>query len=347
MKLFRWLLMVVVVIAVIGFVLRGPLLDRIAQWHINESLNRVDTSLLTDGKLHVILCGTAAALPDPNRAGPCAAVIAGGQFVLFDAGPASWRVVDRLNLPTAKLSAVVITHLHSDHIGGLGEAIEQSWINGRAAPLNVYGPPGIDDVVNGFALVYRHDVGYRVAHHGPAAMPPEAASAVAHIIPPPTGTDRFPVFEANGLVVEAFRVDHAPIDFAYGYRVSYRGRIVVISGDTKPCESVVVNAKDADLLLHEALARSLTERASQIAKDTGKPRMSQLVHDIGGYHSTPVEAAQVAQKAGVHELVLTHIFPPVGNALARHLFLEGAADAYSGKLVLGEDGMRFDLGPVN
>jgi len=155
------------------------------------------------------------------------------------------------------------------------------------------------------------------------------------------------VFARNGLEVRAFRVHHEPVDFAYGYRISYRGRVVVISGDTRKCAEVLENARGADLLVHEALAASLTERAVQRAQALGLTRMAGLAHDVSGYHTTPVEAAQLAQEAGVHELVLTHIFPPLPNALARHLFLAGAAAAYDGKLVLGEDGMRFDLAPVN
>ena len=344
----RWFLfLLVLLLAGAGYAAYPRLLDRLAQRGIDRGLQRSNTAILDDGQLHLFLCGTAAALPDPDRAGPCTAVVAAGQLVLIDAGPASWRVVDGLNLPVARLSAVLVTHLHSDHIGELGEAIEQSWIAGRVDPLDIYGPPGIEDVVQGFAQVYSHDQGYRVAHHGAAAMPPQAARAVAHVIAPPSGTSAVPVFARNGLEVSAFRAHHEPVDFAYGYRIAYRGRVVVVSGDTKKCAAVLENARGADLLVHEALATALTERVVQRARALGLPRMAGLAHDVSDYHTTPVEAAQLAQEAGVHELVLTHIFPPLPNALAQHLFLAGTAAAYDGKLVLGEDGMRFDLAPAN
>lgn len=343
----HWLLAAVLVLPSLGFVLQRPLLDHIVRARMDQTLQRVDTSLLQDGKLHVFLCGTAAALPDPDRAGPCTGVLAGGQFLLIDSGPASWRVVDGLNLPAAQLSAVLITHLHSDHIGELGEAIEQSWIAGRTQPLDVYGPPGIDEVVQGYAQVYAHDAGYRVAHHGAGYMPPQGAQAVAHVLPPPQGQDGEPVLERGGLKVRAFAVDHAPVDHAYGYRIEYRGRVVVISGDTRKSDAVIANARGADLLLHEALASQLVDRASTRAKQLGLARLGKMAHDITDYHSTPLQAAEVAQAAGAQELVLTHIFPPLPNALARHLFLAGTAAAYHGKLVLGEDRMRFDLNPLD
>src|SRR5262249_40602158 len=77
-------------------------------------------ALLDDGKLHVVLCGTGSPLADPQRAGPCTAVLAGGHFLLVDVGPGSWREVALLRLPRARLEAVLLTHFHSDHIGELG-----------------------------------------------------------------------------------------------------------------------------------------------------------------------------------------------------------------------------------
>ncbi|SEQ90644.1 ribonuclease Z [Solimonas aquatica] len=339
------LLLLPLIVAGVLYALCAPLLEAVTRQRIDANLQRVDARLLDDGRLHVLLCGTAAALPDPDRAGPCTAVLAGGQFILIDAGPGSWRVLDGLNLPLSRLSSVLITHLHSDHIGELGEAIEQSWIAGRKQPLDVYGPPGIEDVLQGFAQVYAHDVGYRVAHHGETYMPGAAAPARAHPLAPPQGTQAQRVFSAGDLEVSVFAVDHAPVDHAYGYRIRYRGRTVVISGDTRPAESVRVNARNADLLLHEALSTRFTERAVQRAAALGQARTAKLAHDVGDYHTTPLQAAQLAQAAGVKELVLTHIFPPLPNALARHLFLEGTREVYSGKLLLGEDGMRFDLSP--
>ena len=114
-------------VAVAGVVVafRAPLLQRIVDARIDANLTRTNTGLLDDGQLHVVLCGTAAALPDPDRAGPCTAILADGQFLLIDAGPGSWRVLDGLNLPVARLSALLLTHLHSDHIGEVGEAVEK------------------------------------------------------------------------------------------------------------------------------------------------------------------------------------------------------------------------------
>ena len=339
----RIILLVVVALAVVAYVKRDPLLEKLITRQIDKTLTRADTSLMSDGKIHVILCGTAAALPDPDRAGPCTAIIAGDQFWLVDTGPSSWRNVDNLNLPVSKLSGVLITHFHSDHISDLGEAITQSWIAGRSKPLDVYGPPGINDVVGGFQQAYSHDKKFRVDHHGADYMPPAGDEAVAHLIPAPKGIDAEPVLERNGLKISAFRVDHAPIDFTYGYRFEYRGRVVVISGDTKKTESVIRNSQNADLLIHEALASKMTNRAAARANELGLFRIGKMAVDVHDYHATPVQAAEVAEAAHVKKLVLTHIFPPLANPLAKHLFLEGTSETYHGPLILGADGTRIDI----
>lgn len=336
-------LLILALLAGAGWLLRDRILDAITQKKIDQTLTRADDTLLTDGNLHVVLCGTAAALPDAQRAGPCVAILANGEFWLIDAGPASWRNVDQMNLPISKLSGILVTHLHSDHIGDIGEAMTQSWIAGRKQPLELYGPSGIEDVAAGFQQVYAHDEHYRVVHHDAAYMPPAAHGITAHALPTPEGVKTVPVFERNGLRISAFRVDHAPVDIALGYRIEYGGRVVVISGDTKKNASVIHNAEGADLLLHEALAAQMTERASTRARELGLTRTAKLAHDVSDYHTTPVEAAEVAAAAHVRKLVYTHIFPPLPNALAKHLFLSGTADAFSGPIVLGEDGMRFTL----
>lgn len=337
--------LIALTIVVIGYAERGPIMERVITRQIDRTLKRVDNSLLTDGKIHVILCGTAAALPDRDRAGPCTAVIAGGQFWLVDVGPSSWRNVDQLNLPVSKLSGVLITHFHSDHIGDLGEAITQSWIAGRSKPLDIYGPQGINDVVAGMQQAYSHDQQYRVDHHGADYMPPAGDSAIAHAIATPEGLNAVTVLDADGLKISAFRVDHAPVDLAFGYRFDYRGRVVVISGDTRKSPVVVHNAQNADLLVHEALASEMTNRASARAEQIGMHRIAKMAIDVRGYHATPVEAAEVAEAAHAKKLLLTHIFPPLANRVAELLFLKGTSDAYHGPLILGQDGTRIDIDP--
>src|SRR5262249_39130291 len=155
------------------------------------------------------------------------------------------------------------------------------------------------------------------------------------------------VLERGGLRATMFRVDHRPVEPAVGYRFDYRGRSVVISGDTRKSDSLIQHARDADLLIHEALQPAMMERVATVARELGRTRVAKLATDTISYHTSPVEAAAVAREAGVRHLVLTHLVPGPPNFLARRMFTQGMTAVYSGEITVGEDGMRFTLPPAS
>src|SRR5690606_26014472 len=135
------------------------------------------------------------------------------------------------------------------------------------------------------------------------------------------------VLDADGLRITMFRVDHEPVRPAVGYRFDWRGRSVVVSGDTRKSTSVVEHARGADLLVHEALAPQFTERAVAAARRLGMERLAKLASDIPGYHTTPREAGEIAQAAGAKHLVLSHLVPPPNNFLVRRSMRADAKSA--------------------
>lgn len=317
--------------------------ERFIDGQIERNFGRADKALLESPDMTVVLCGTGSPLPDPDRASACTAIVAGGEILLVDTGPGSWEQVDLANLPTGAVGTVLLTHLHSDHIGGLGEAMTQSWIGGRTKQLQVYGPPGTAKVVEGFNMVYAADQDARTAHHTERYMPRAAANAVAHELalgPEPDASTV--VFERGPLKVIAFRVDHTPVE-GVGYRIESNGRSVVVSGDTKKSASLVKHATGADILIHEALQPDLVKRSSDIAKRIGNERIGHMANDILDYHASVVEAAEVARDAKVPHLVLNHLVPAPNNWFTERIFLRGTGDVYDGELTVGEDGMRFTL----
>ena len=321
--------------------------DRLIDRTIEGNLTRADRSLLEGPDLTVVLCGTGSPLWDRTRAGACTAVIAGGQMILVDVGSGAWESVDGAGLPTGDLSAILLTHFHSDHIADLGEAVMQSWVAGRRQPLDVYGPVGVARVVNGFREAYAQDVDHRVAHHDEQFMPRAAGSPVAHEIAlPDDPAASAVVLERNGLRVTMFRVDHRPVEPAVGYRFEYRGRSVVVSGDTAKSPNLTHHARGADILVHEALQREMIERAAGVAKRIGLERTAKLANDTKSYHTSPVEAAEVARDAGVKHLVLTHLVPGPTNVLIERMFTRGMSDVFAGEITVGADGMRFTLTPA-
>ncbi|MCE9648409.1 MAG: MBL fold metallo-hydrolase [Parvibaculum sp.] len=325
--------------------------------------DRSQAALLTDGGLHLAICGSGSPMPDPTRANACTAVIAGGHIVIIDTGPGSWKKFAQMRLPGGKIDTILLTHLHSDHIGDLGEFAVQSWINGRDKPLDIFGPAklpspalapdsegheygtsGTLDVVKGFALAYDADSAYRILHHGADYLIPDGARIVGHEIQTPNRDELVTVYDKDGLKISAFLVDHHPIEPAYGFRVEYAGRVAVLSGDTKKTESVERFSKGADLLIHEALNHDMVKLMEGPVKELNSPRLSKMLNDTINYHTSPVEAAEIAKAAGVKLLVYSHIVPPLVNALSEKMFMRGVAEARGdGDVRIGHDGMLISL----
>ncbi|HEU4427341.1 MAG TPA: MBL fold metallo-hydrolase [Myxococcota bacterium] len=299
------------------------------------------TDLLADDALRVLICGSASPLPHPTRARPCTAVFAAGKLWVVDVGPGSWNHMGGWRVPP-ELGAVLITHFHSDHIGELGEWNLQSWVNGRSAPLTVIGPEGVQRVVAGFNEAYALDVGYRAAHHGADFLPPEVGGMTPAPIAFPDGASSAVVHDADGLRITAFLVGHAPISPAVGYRFDYQGRSAVVSGDTVKSANLIRVAQDADVLVHEAQANHIVALLEETAADA-RPRVAKILGDIPSYHTSPVQAAEAANEAGVKLLVLSHLTPPPPNRLVERMFVRGVDAVRSDGWLLADDGMLFTL----
>jgi len=292
-------------------------------------------------ELSVLLCGTNAPLPDPDRAGACTLVAAGDNLYIVDAGLGSVRNLVMWHVPLAQVKGVFLTHFHSDHIGDLGELRLQTWVAGRRAPLKVYGPPGVEDVVAGFNRAYSHDADYRTAHHGEDFLPREDVDLVAVPVPMSGATAR--ALSENGLNVTAIRVDHGPVKPAYGYRFDYAGRSISISGDTSYYEPFAKAAHGSDVMVHEAQSNRLVALLGQALTAGGYPRPAKIMHDIPTYHTTPVDAARIANLAQAKLLVFSHINPPLRSWIAERAFLEGVSDVRRHGWMLGRDGTLIRL----
>jgi ribonuclease Z len=312
---------------------------------VGERVGRDVTAGLPDG-LHVGLCGTGSPLPSPTRAGPCNVVIAGKHIFVVDIGEGGARNINLMGIPAGRIEGLLLTHFHSDHTDGLGPLMLARWTSSAArAPLPVHGPAGIEQLVTGYNAAYKIDNGYRTAHHGPKIVPPAGAGAtpVLFTFPEAGSGDTVLVLEQDGLRITAVRVNHGPVKPAAGYRFDYKDRSVVISGDTIKSTALITAAKGADLLVHEALQPRLVRMMTAGLDAKGQKNLAQITRDILNYHTTPEEAAEVARAAGVKELVLSHIVPSIPSKFFYPAFLGDARNRFSGKLVVGEDGMLFSL----
>ena len=295
--------------------------------------------------LRVTFCGTSGPLPVVGRAKPCVAIQAGDNLYLVDAGPESTENLMLWRMPVANAKAVFISHMHSDHIGDVGEFNLQSWVAGRAAPLTLVGPPGVEKVAAGFNQVYELDHGYRKAHHehGAFKFSLEAGLLKAKPVPVPAGAATAVAWRDGPLTVTAIVVAHDPIKPAYGYRFDYKGRSVVISGDTRKWPPLAEAAKGADVLIHEAQNSDMTKQLSSGLAMLGNARMSSLMTDTLSYHTTPVEAADIARAAGVKRLVLYHLTQAGLPFYTPETFTKGMDAGGPLDWRLSKDGMTIDL----
>jgi ribonuclease Z len=282
--------------------------------------------------LRVYVCGSASPL-GMGQAQACIAVITPEHFYLIDSGAGSTDNISRLGLPMSRLQGVLLTHFHSDHIAEIYEVNLSSWVQGRPQPLTIYGPEGVDEVVDGVNTSYRQDRIYRTGHHGEELLPPALGVLQQATIAPGV------ILEDGDLKISAYVAEHPPIHPAVGYRVDYRGRSVVISGDSNVTENTLKISDGADLLLHDALSVPTVSALSEALGAAGQSRQSKIVADVMDYHASADSLIELANNSDVDMVAFYHLVPVPPNALLANVFLRGAPE----NVLLTEDLMWFEL----
>jgi ribonuclease Z len=337
------LLVLVLIAGSAAYAMRGRLATAAMGQIYNRALGENPIAELPDG-LHIGLCGTGSPMADPTRVGPCVAVVAGKQLFVVDSGSGSTRNLSLMNLPPPRVDAVFVTHFHSDHIADLGELMLQRWAGGaRSTPLPIYGPAGIEQVVDGFEAAYQLDRGARIAHHGEAVAPPSGFGGEPRPFPVDHRAPDVLLIDEPDLKVFAFPVEHHPAEEAVGYLFIYKGRRLVISGDTSASSRLEAAAKGADLLAHEGLQPSLVAIQHRAAVKGGRTNVAKILSDIPSYHATPEQAAAIAERAGVKALLFYHEIPPLPIKALNGPFLGKAGEIYSGPIQVGQDGDFISL----
>jgi ribonuclease Z len=269
--------------------------------------------------IEITLLGTGSPLPDPNRAGPSTLVRAGGKTFLFDAGRGVGLRLAAAGAAWPLLDAVLLTHLHSDHITDLNDAITGRWVTSFAPnPLPIVGPVGTEVVVGGILTMLGPDISYRIAHHEDMTEGPQPQVSEC------TGGVVYEDADADVRIIAA-PTDHRPVEPTLGYRIEHGGAAVVIGGDGIPCAGLDELCAGADAYVQTVLRDDLVRQIPV-----------QRFLDTIDYHSTVRQAAETAAKGQVGTLVLTHQVPtPAPGSEAEWIAL--AAEAFDGRIVFGED----------
>ena len=280
----------------------------------------------------VTLVGSGNPVPEADRFGPATLVEAGDQKLLFDAGRAVTIRLWQLNVPFSKISPLFLTHFHSDHTIGIPDLWLTGWLGGpfgrRVTPFHVIGPPGTKELMTNLERAYAADIRIRIADEH---YPPEGVKVIADEF-----TGEGVVYEKDGVRVTAFVVDHGDeIKPAYGYRVDFEGRSIVLSGDTRLNENVIKYGTGADVLVHEVAAVR-----SELLNDD-------QVRRVMAHHTSPQEAGTVFTRAHPKLAVYTHLTllarPPVPAVTIPEVIAQ-TRETYSGPLEAGEDLMTVEIG---
>jgi ribonuclease Z len=276
-------------------------------------------------EIKVTLLGTGTPVPAMNRFGPSILVEAGGQKFLFDAGRGALQRLAQLKVRWQDIDGVFLTHLHSDHVVGFPDLWLTGWLTGpgRDRPLRVWGPRGTIKMMSHLEQAYDFDIRIRLYDDRAA---PDGVTLLAEDI------NEGVVFEKAGLKITAFEVDHAPVRPAFGYRVDYGGRSVVLSGDTRVSQNLIRNAQGVDLLVHEVASPESLQRAG-----TRPERAKSVI----GHHVTPEQAGEVFAKTKPRLAVYSHIVQP--DATEQDL-IPPTRKTYSGPVEVGEDLMVIQVG---
>jgi ribonuclease Z len=283
--------------------------------------------------IRVTLLGTGTPILNINRFGMSTLVEAGGQKLLFDAGRGVAMRLYQARVPLREITAIFITHLHSDHIAGIPDIYATAPLlpPGRRVPLEIWGPQGIADVARGVEMMFSANNHIRLAEK---ELVPEVTKIATHDVPADGGA----LFQKDGVVVTAFLVDHGQAKPAYGYRIDYGGHAVVLSGDTIYTPNLVKQAKGVDLLVHCVAIGS--RRFEEAAPDLAQRRYSHLAN--------PEVAGRILNEVRPKQAVFSHIslmsradIPrPSNDELKSRI-----AALYDGPFVIGEDLMSFLITP--
>ena len=281
--------------------------------------------------IDVTLLGTGSPIPDPHRAGPSTLVQAGDENYLVDAGRGVLMRLAGAGCAPTMLTAVLLTHLHSDHITDLNDVITSSWALNMddPKPLRIVGPEGTKETVARILHFLDLDIEYRLAHHDDLNEPPQVEV---------TEITKGSLDLSTVVSISAAPTDHRPVDPTIAFRFDYQESSVVVAGDTVPCTNLDQLCNGAKALVHTAIRKDIIETLPL-----------QRAKDILNYHSSVEEAAETAQRAGMETLILTHYvpgIPPVEHEfheLVVQQWRDRAAEKFSGKVEIGDDLLKISL----
>jgi ribonuclease BN (tRNA processing enzyme) len=287
------------------------------------------TSLDVFAETKLIVLGSGTPNPDPNRTGSAYAVLVNDQAYLVDFGPGVVRSASSLSptwggefeeLEAKNLEYAFLTHIHSDHSAGLSDLILTPWVLGRERPLKLFGPPQLAKMAEHIKIAYEDDINYRI--NGSQPSNPEGYKTL--FIQNKEGI----VFKDSNVTVRAFKVNHGELIDSYGYTFITDDKKIVFSGDTAISDTLIKEARDADILIHEVFSEEGFQKKTKNWKTYHK-----------AHHTSSVEVGLIANEAKPKKLVLSHI---LFWGASKGSILKDVRLNFTGETILAEDLMVID-----
>lgn len=283
------------------------------------------------GSDRLVLLGTKAGPSVWNdvQTPSCNLIIYDGAPYLIDTGYGVTLRLLQAKIPLASLRNVFITHHHSDHNLELGVLMYNAWVDGLHDNVDVYGPPGIENLISSFWEANRIDIDTRIVDEG--RVDPRKL-----VMPKVYGPGN--VMTGKGVKVTALRNLHPPLNDSFALKFELGSKTVVFSGDTTYFPPLAEFAKDADILVHE-----VSYGPAITAREKRNPNEPTLFAHLRASHTLAEDVGRIAAKAKVKKLVLNHFVPPMDSQLTPEVWTKAAGSTYGGEIVVSHDLMEIPL----
>jgi len=244
--------------------------------------------------MKLTLLGTGCPSIDYKRCGSSNLVSTKKTKILIDCGSGVTQRLNQSGNSSADVDALLLTHLHTDHVIDLYQLIMSSWHSDRDSIWKIYGPKGTKEFVDKIFLAWKSERKLRVSY--------EKRKSIKALKYKVYEFNKIGKFSINDIKIKYFEVNHKPVDYAYGFSFFNNNKKLTISGDTRPCESLMQNALNSDVLLHEVFIEYEMNKVSKL-------RTKQTLHNVKEYHTPSNLVGKVAKLSNCDRLVLTHFVP--------------------------------------
>ena len=244
--------------------------------------------------MKLTLLGTGCPSVDFKRCGSSNLISTKSTKILVDCGSGVTQRLNQSKNSSADIDALLLTHLHTDHVIDLYQLIISSWHSDRTSQWKIYGPKGTKKFVDKIFLAWKSERKLRISYEKR-----KSSKALNYKV---YEFKKEGFININDIKIKYFEVDHKPVPYAYGFSFFNKNKKLTISGDTKPCESLMRNAQNADVLLHEVFIEYEINQTSGL-------RSKKTLHNVKEYHTPSNLVGKVAKLSNCKKLVLTHFVP--------------------------------------